>query len=178
VFLSKHGIWTPDLVSEIRSNVVAIRRGAVTKEAELFLGLNIITNTGDTYYARRAAAETPSPNFAATTARLRLGSSSAAVAKTDTDVTTFITGASTAVDSGYPKTNNTDDADNTGDGVDIVSWRYQFGTSGFSGSVKEGAIVNAASPTSALNHFLFAAAIAKTNSDTLKVFVNHEALGS
>lgn len=177
VYKTVHGLWTPDNVVPIKRNVMAILRPDHGQgDPLLFLGRNIVTNDGDVYYAQRGVEATPTDDFSNTTAGLRLGSSSAAVSKTDTDVTTFITGALTAVDSGYPKSPD-DDADNTGDGTDIASWRYQYGTSAFSAAVKEGAIVdNDTTPTAALNHFLITE-FTKTNSDTLKMFINHEFLG-
>jgi hypothetical protein len=176
VYRSKNGIWTPDRVVEIKGSVLAVLRRPDGKY--LYAGRNIVTNDGDIYYAERGAVDTITTDFSNTTAGLRLGSNSAAVGKTDTSVNTFITGAATAVDSGYPQVTDPD-ADNTGDGADIVSWRYQYGTGAFSATVKEGAIVdNDASPTKALNHFLFASSFAKTNSDTLKVFVNHTMNGT
>jgi len=177
VYRTANGLWTPDAVVPIHGNVLALLRQDMGEaDPLLFVGRNIVTNDGDVYYAQRGVEATPTDDFSNTTAGLRLGSSSAAVAKGDTDVTTFITGAATAVDSGYPKSPD-DDTDNTGDGNDIASWRYQYGTSAFSAAVKEGAIVdNDASPTGALNHFLITE-FTKTNSDTLKMFINHEFLG-
>ena len=140
---------------------------------QMFVGANTVTNDGDIYYAERGAVDTITTDFSNSTAGLRLGSSSAAVAKTDTDVTTFITGANTAITATYPQVTDPD-ADNTGDGADIVSWKFDFGASAFSAEVKEGAIVdNDGSPSKALTHWTITA-FTKTTSDTLKVFVNHE----
>ena len=74
---------------------------------------------------------------------------------------------------------NDSDGDNTGSGVDIVSWRYSYlTTEGNVSGIIEGAIVDDdTTPTGALTHFLFAASFNKTSSDTLKVFVNHEFAG-
>ena len=178
VFRTANGLWTPDDTVPIHSNVLAILRGDMGREDPLlFLGRNIVTNDGDIYYAERGAVDSITTDFSNGTAGLRLGSSSAAVAKTDTSVTTFISGAATAVDSGYPQVSDPD-ADNTGDGTDIVSWRYQYSAGAFSAAVKEGAIVdNDGSPTKALNHFLITE-FTKTSSDTLKMFINHEMSGA
>jgi hypothetical protein len=177
VYRSKHGIWTPDRVVPIKANIIAILRQRGVEDPLLFVGANTVTNDGDIYYAERGTAATPTTDFSNTTAGLRLGSSSAAVAKTDTDVTTFITGANTAVDSTYPKVSD-GDADNTGSGTDIASWRYQYAAGAFSAQVKEGAIVdNDGTPTKALTHFTITA-FTKTTSDTLKFFVNHQFNGT
>jgi len=177
VYRTANGLWTPDNVVPLKGNVMAILRPDLGEgDPLLFVGKNIVTNDGDIYYAERAAVDTITTDFSNGTAGLRLGSSSAAVGKTDTTVTTFISGAATAVDSGYPQVTDPD-ADNTGDGADIVSWRYQYSSGAFSAAVKEGAIVdNDGAPTKALNHFLITE-FTKTNSDTLKMFINHEMLG-
>ena len=81
-------------------------------------------------------------------------------------------------DATYPQTDD-QDGDNTGAGVDIVTWRYSYTTAqGNVVDIIEGAIVdNDTTPTAALCHFLFAGIFTKTSSDTLKVFVNHTFTG-
>ena len=136
--------------------------------------INIVTNDGDLYYAQSAVAETPTDDFDAAAAGLRLGTASTAPVKTNTDVTTEDSNGRLAIDATYPKTND-GDSDNTGAGTDIVTWRFSYSTSeGNITGIAEGAIVdNRTTPTAALTHFLFAASFNKTSSDTLKVFVNH-----
>jgi hypothetical protein len=152
---------------------------AVLRQPELGLervipGLNIVTNDGDQYYAQMACGETPTDDFDGGSGGLRLGSSNTAPTKTDTDVTTFLSGTGHALDATYEKTND-GDSDNTGAGVDVVTWRFSYATGeGNASGIQEGAIVDSiSSPTAALTHFLFAASFNKTSSDTLKVFVNH-----
>jgi len=155
---------------ELRAiNVVAVIEREDGSE-EYIPGANIVTNDGDQYYAEAAVG---SPSWSV--AGLRLGTSNTAVAKTDTDVTTFLTGSGKAIDATYPKTNDAD-TDNTGAGVDIVTWTTSYTTSEGNGTgIQEGAIVdNITTPTKALCHFLFAASFDKTSSDTLKVIVNHQ----
>jgi len=176
--------WLDQLVDEVQrgraqeivlaGKVAAVLRNPFTGMELLIPGVNIVTNDGDTYYAQSAAAETPTNDFNGASSGLRLGSASTAPTKTDTDVTTFLTGTGHALDATYEKTND-GDADNTGAGVDIVTWRYSYLTSeGNATGIAEGAIVdNITTPTAALTHFLFAASFNKTSSDTLKVFVNH-----
>lgn len=158
----------------IVGKVVAVLENKKTGKKRIIHGLNIVTNDGDTYYAQSAVAETPSDDFDAAVGGLRLGSDNTAPTKADTDVTTFLTGSEHALDATYPLTDDPD-ADNTGSGVDIVTWRYSYTTSeGNVDGIIEGAIVdNRTTPTAALTHFLFAASFNKTASDTLKVFVNH-----
>lgn len=156
-------------------NVVAILENVKTGHKKIIHGLNIVTNDGDAYYAQMACAETPDDDFDGASSGLRLGTGTTSPTKTDTDVTTFLSGSDHALDSGYEKTND-DDPDNTGAGVDIVTWRFSYATDEGNGTdIAEGAIVdNKTTPTAALTHFLFAAAFDKTSSDTLKVFVNHQ----
>jgi hypothetical protein len=141
-------------------------------------GLNIVTNDGDVYYAQSSVAETPTDDFDAAGAGFRLGTNGTAPTKTSTDVGTEDSAGRKATDGTYPQTNDSD-GDNTGAGVDIVTWRVSYTTAEANiTGIQEGAIVDdRTTPTAALTHFLFAASFNKTASDTLKVFVNHEMLG-
>lgn len=143
------------------------------KGDEYIPGANIVTNDGDEYYAG-AAVGAPSWSVAG----LRLGTGSTAPTKTDTDVTTFVSTSDKATDATYPKVND-DDVDNTGAGLDVVSWRVTYTTSEANATgINEGALVDSVTtPTKALCHFLFAASFDKTSNDTLKVFVNHSFTG-
>lgn len=150
-------------------NVAAILRNVRTGVERVILGSNIITNDGDQYYAEGTVG---APSWSV--AGMRMGTGATAPAKTDTDVTTFLAGSGKATKATYPKTADAD-ADNTGAGVDIVTWTHEYATTeGNGNNIAEGAIVNnIATPTKALTHFLFAATFNKTASDTLKVIVNH-----
>ena len=136
---------------------------------------NVVTNDGDQYYAQSAVGETP----AFTVAGCRLGTGVTTPTKSDTDVTTFFTGGGKATKATYPKTND-GDSDNTGSGVDKVTWCFEFSESeGNQADIAEIAIVdNISTPTVALSHALFASTFTKTTSNTLKIFVNHEILGA
>lgn len=173
VLRSRAGLWVMGMLVEKHQNVLAVLRRSCDKPV-LIPACNIVTTTGDRFYAEQACGQTPNVNYGAAGAGLRLGSSNTAPSKSSTDVTTFLSGTGKAIDAGYRKTND-DDADNTGAGTRIVSWRFSYSTSeGNQNGIQEGAIVNdRASPTSALTHFLFASSFNKTSSDTLKVFVNH-----
>jgi hypothetical protein len=180
--------WMDMLVEKIKrerssqeSQLVFGQVLAVVKNEQLGMsfvmpGLNIVTDDGDIYYAQMAAGETPDDDFAA--GGLRLGSATTAPTKADDDVTTFLATSGHAVDATYPQTADAD-TDNTGDGPNVVTWRFSYTTAeGNVAGIDEGAIVdNTTTPTAALTHFLFAAEFSKTSSDTLKVFVNHEFTG-
>lgn len=158
----------------ITGTVLALLRNEALGFELAIPGVNIVTNDGDTYYAQMVASEAPDDDFDGTNSGLRLGSDNTSPTKSDTDVTTFLSGSAHALDGGYEKTDD-DDSDNTGAGVDVVTWRYSYTISeGNVSSIIEGAIVDdRTTPTAALTHFLFAASFDKTSSDTLKVFVNH-----
>ena len=142
-------------------------------------GLNIVTNDGDQYYAQAAMGESVTDDFTAAAAGLRLGSANTAPTKTDTDVTTFLSGTDHVIDATYPQTND-GDSDNTGAAVDTATWTYSYLTSeGNTTGIQEGAVsdVRAGPSTAVLSHFLFAASFDKTSSDTLKVILNGNFLG-
>lgn len=178
--------WLDELVARVLAErkdtegvLVTGKVLAVIRQPQLGLelvipGLNIVTDKGDKYYAQKACGETPTDDFSGTNAGLRLGTGSTSPTKSSGDVTTENSAGRHALDSTYEKTNDAD-ADNTGAGVDIVTWRFSYTTSeGNISAINEGAIVdNRTTPTGALTHFLFAASFNKTSSDTLKVFVNH-----
>lgn len=162
----------------IIGNVVAV----LTHEdgsQEVFTTKNIVTSSGDLHYAQRAMGQTPTIAYQSAPAGLRLGSGSTAPTKSDTSVTTYLTGTTHTVDATYPRTADPD-AGNTGSGTTTGTWRYSYLTSeGNAIGIREGAIVNnTTTPTACLSHFLFPAAFTKTSTDTLVVYVNNLFLGA
>ena len=93
---------------------------------------NLVTNDGEIFYAKQGAGETPSANEDFSTGYFDISTTAYTEAETDTyneyDVsgTGSISGSIQAFTSGYPKTNDTGDADNTGDGTDVVSYAVNF----------------------------------------------------
>ena len=183
--------WLDKLVEEIRfvnkdfsgelliGQILAILRHPQSGEELLVPGLNIVTNDGDVYYAQLAMSDSLTDDFQAAGAGLRLGSDNTTPTKTDTDVTTFLSGSDHVIDGSYPQSNDSD-GDNTGAGTSVMTWTYSYLTSeGNVSSIIEGAIsdVRAGPSTAVLTHFLFASVFSKTSSDTLKVIVNHTILG-
>lgn len=164
----------PDDRVAVRGLVVAVLEGP--RGRRMYKTRNIITNAGDEWYAQSACGEIPTNAFA----NLVLGSAGSVPAKTDTyDSITPIAGTNKAKSTGYPKTND-DDPDNTGKGVDIVSWKFEYAKADFSAPSITDGVITIASPAAGspvLCHFKFAEAFAKTADDTLKVFVNHEMSG-
>ena len=143
---------------------------------------NLVTNDGEIFYAKQGAGETPSANEDFSTGFFDMSTTAYTEAETDTyneyDVsgTGSISGSIQLFTSGYPKTNDTGDADNTGDGTDVVSYAVNYSAAAWNDTdIEQGAIHDNATPVTAskiLCVFSFTS-FAKTSSDTLKVFVNH-----
>ena len=143
---------------------------------------NLVTNDGEIFYAKQGAGETPATNEDFQAGRFEMGTTAYTEAETDAFTNFDVSGASKISGSnqvftaGYPKTNDTGDADNTGDAVDAVSYAVNYSASAWNdANVEQGCIHDKSSPVSAtklLSVFSFTS-FAKTSSDTLKVFVNH-----
>lgn len=180
-----------------KENVCIVKTHYDTEAYEItkdwIYGFNVVTNDGDTYYARSAVGETPLTNQdfdSAAEGRLVLRNMAVVPAKTDT-YTQLDTGGGAldaaatdyqALNATYPLTNDAD-GDNTGAGVDIATWLYDWLTTELNATgIVGGGIVDRQSmdppPAGAflLNHFTVTS-FDKTAADTLKVFVNHEMAG-
>jgi hypothetical protein len=156
-------------------NVYAILRNKKTGKERIIPGHNLVTTNGDIWYAQKAGGSS-----AFTVVGMRLGVGTPSPAKGDNDVASFSAGGTHNTDAGYPKVSD-DDADNSAyASVNSNTFRVSFGTGDANiTNIREGAMVDSlSSPTKALCHFVFAANFTKTSSDTLKVFVNHNLLGS
>ena len=146
---------------------------------EVFTTKNIVTSSGDLHYAQCSMGQTPTINYKIAPAGIRLGSGSTTPAKSDTTVTTYLTGTTHAIDATYPRTADPD-AGNTGSGTTTCTWRYSYTMAeGNAIGIREGAIVNnTTTPTACLSHFLFPVAFTKTVSDTFVLYVNNMFLGA
>ena len=143
---------------------------------------NLVTNDGEIYYAKKGAGETPATNENFLSGRFEMGTTAYTEAETDTFTSFDVSGSSKIANSRqtftstYPKTNDTGDADNTGDATDAVSYAVNYSAASWNDTdVEQGCIHDNSSPVSAtklLSVFSFTS-FAKTSSDTLKVFVNH-----
>ena len=161
---------------------------------EWFYGANIVTNDGDIHYAKRACSEAPSANEdfravasgAGATCILRNHGSAITPAKDNTynNVSSPIvsTGAQKDCTSAYPKTND-GDSDNSGAGVDVVTYKFEWTTAQIDTSsgnpITGGCIVDKAATLGnnpkILTHWNFATPTSfhKTSTDTLTLYVNH-----
>ena len=172
--------------SGIKGNVIMILQDAATGRVEKIVEAhNIVTDAGDQYYAERAC-KTP----AAVVYTFHRGKLGIAASYRQSEGKAVTYGAFTfgggwtgvqSFDSGYPKTSDTD-TDNTGSGADIVTYRRTYSTSQGNYTIKALGIVRFGATTTAavtlrylLNYVTLSVAqqVTKTNSQTLKVFVNH-----
>ena len=153
--------------------VVVIERQDGTKDIRRYDDVNIVTNAGDRWYAQRAAGETPTNNFNT----MVLGNGTQPTWGKTSNYSNLggpISGSAKVVSSGYPKTNDTD-PDNTGGGVDVVTWKFSWAKADFSATGINQAVITIPSPTSGspiLTGFNMTA-FDKTSNDTLTIFVNH-----
>lgn len=179
VYRSLGGLFVPlfDAFVSKHNNILAVLKRPDGKI--LIPGANIVTDAGDEYYAQKSAGETPSPS---NTFDVHVLASAGTPGKSATyDSFTPIASTEKAHSATYPKTLDTD-TDNTGAGVDIVTYLASYAKTDFSHSAITHGMITNASPTLSpdeplLTGYAFASSFAKTTDDTLKVFVNHEFLG-
>lgn len=154
--------------------VTAILRNIHTGIVRVHRTHNIVTDAGDIHYAQRGVNAAPTNLFDT----LWLGTSASAVpAKAnDSDDLTFIAATNKTVKATYPLVND-GDADNTGAGVDVATWTFEYLAGDFSSALITDGMIGVGAHGAAkpiLTHFEFTGGVfEKTSSDTLKVIVNH-----
>lgn len=161
----------------IESDVFVVLTNHQTGEIRVVHGKNIVTDEGDKFYAQSACGETPTNAF--TTLYLATGGP-ATPAKDDNYGTFTGVQSGKAKSAGYPKTND-DDGDNTGKGVDVVSWGFAFTTG--DGPYTDIthcfiSITGASGTDPILNSYKWAASWSKDGDTSAKVFVNHTMNGT
>lgn len=175
VYRTAAGLWAYSAVVPRHQNILGVLRQGDDPQAHLILGSNIVTNAGDIYYATRMANGSPTNTF--NTHELA-SAGTPGKANNRSDVTAI--GSTQKTNSAtYPKVND-GDSDNTGAGVDICTHLAEYTKGDFNAtSITHGIITNPTPGASeaCLTIYAFSAGFAKTADDTLKVFVNHEALG-
>lgn len=175
VYKTRHGIEVPLLGAHVpkHRNVLAV---LTRPDGKLLIpASNIVTDAGDTFYAQMGAGEVTTNAF---------GVQAMATAGTPGKSANYggftpIAGSVKAHTATYPKTAD-GDTDNTGAGVDIVSYLVSYSKADFNDpAISHGVITNATpgGTEPLLTGYAFLAPFAKTANDTLKVFVNHEMLG-
>lgn len=149
-----------------------------TGEIKIIPGKNIVTTAGNTYYAERSCEQTPTNAFI----NLYLataGPDPCTVTDNYSDFTLH-TGGEMAVSSGYPICPCTD-AENTGKGATIVTWKYEYlTTDGPFTDITHSFIAQAgASGTDPLlNAYKWASSWSKDAATTAIIYTNHTMLGS
>ena len=179
IFKSAAGLFFPeyDVVASRRNNVLAVRRrmdvigGVLVPRINIIPASNIATNDGDYFYARAVYDESNIDTFDV----MELGSAGTPAKGADRSDFTPIGSTEKALTSGYPTTDD-QDADNTGAGTDVISYRSNWAANDFTAAaVSHGWITNATPGASEnlLTGYVFPAPFAVTATDTLKVIVNH-----
>jgi len=161
---------------QIGGKVFAIVTDEKTGFKRVYETHNIVTDAGDEYYAEAGAqkgGEVITNDFS----QMELGTLGTPGKAATTSSFTLIAATAKTVKATYPKTNDTADADNTGDAVDAVTWTFEWAGADFNDpAITHGWIVVAAHGAAApiLTGFAFTGgAFAKAATDTLKVIVNH-----
>lgn len=172
-----------DILVPRHHNVVAVLQRP--HEKLLIPAHNIVTLAGDVFYAenigkgiRGSGASTNAFNrhamcSARTSAWAKTGSAS------QYGNGTVIAGSSQANDASYPLTADAD-TDNTGAGADILTHRVSYTAAAFNGTIVAGMFHDSAQTVAGsplLSGYDFTS-FAKANTDTLKVFLNHDVTGS
>lgn len=169
---------TKELLRIAQGDALLILENHLTGKIRKIWGRNIITNEGDKWYAQKACGESPANNFA----NMYLATAGPATpAKTDNYGSfTVASGSEKAKTGGYPMTNDTD-ADNTGKGVDIVSWKHEYATSDGPFTNIQWAFIAKAGASGTdpiLNSYKWGSPWSKDTATSAKIFANHEMLGS
>jgi len=179
MYRSAAGLYFPDhsLVTPKHRNVLAVLRRP-DGEGIIIPASNIVTNAGDIFYAQMAAGESPTNVFGVHEMCSAFASSTGDKTIDRADFTP-IASSEKAHSSGYPTTDDAD-SDNTGAGVDIVTYLASYAGGDFNHAAITHGLITNATPGSAeplLTGYAFASSFEKTAQDTLKVFVNHEMAG-
>ncbi len=155
-----------------QENVVVLLKRK-NKVVDFVFGKNIVTLTGEIYYAQKACAESPTNNYA----DVYLASNGPATpAKGDNRGNfTDIASSNKAKSGGYPKSSD-NDTDNTGAGNNVVSWLFSYAANDGNFAGIGWAYVTKNSPAANDNllcSIKFGANWNKDGNTSAKVFVNH-----
>jgi hypothetical protein len=175
--LRRLDFWRLREMLGIDADAFVVLTNEKTGAVRVIPGRNLVTDEGDKYYAQSACGETPTKTFA----NLYLATSGPDPVLKTTDYDDFggITGekAPTAT---YPKTND-GDSDNTGAGVDVISWKYEYTTSdGPFTDITHSfiSVASAGAGEAILNGYKWAAAWSKDAATSAKIFANHTVNGT
>lgn len=166
-----------DLLGAPGKDALLVLTNEKTGEQEFVWGRNIVTDAGDTWYAQKACGESPTNTFA----NLYLAVGGPATPGKSDNYGSFTTPqGEKAVTATYPKTND-GDSDNTGAGVDVVSWKFEYSTSDGPFTDITHSFISKASASGTdpiLNSYKWASSWSKDSSTSAKVFCNHTMNGT
>jgi hypothetical protein len=171
VYQSRSGLWLPDFDAVIRrtDNVFALL-GKPWGDLILIPGCNIVTDTGDVFFAQVGAQASPTNGFTTWEMCTAGTPGKAAIRSTFT----VIAGSQLVQDATYPKAND-GDADNTGAGTKVRTSRVSYTAASFNNAAITHGLITNASPAAGeplLAGWAWSSSINKTSQDTLKCFHN------
>ena len=180
-FTSKAGLWLKDvdLVVPLRPPPGWNVRGCLylpTGEKALVAGHNLISTAGELHYAELIAQSTPTNAFGVT--ELASAVPATPAAGDDRSDYTIIASSEVAHSAGYPKIND-GDADNTGAGADVYTFKSEWSAAAGNWSDIDGGIITNASPgaSEAILTGYTISNFAKDSSTALTIWVNHAPTG-
>jgi len=153
-----------------------------TGETKHIWGKNLVTDAGDVWYAESACGESPTNTFANLYLATACAEGGGDPLKDSNygDFTVHDPSGEKAKTATYPKSND-QDGDNTGAGTDIVTWLFEYTTGDGPFVAVTHSFIAKASATGTdpiLNGYKWAAAWAKDDATSAKIFANHEMLGA
>lgn len=179
----------------IPGSVVVVLQDQRTGKKRTIVTKNLILDAGDLYYSQRAGLLTIGPpvsplptNFTDSNGVPDMiaemydntpANNAPAKGNDRSDLLgTIIPGSAQGIDATYPQVNDPD-SDNTGAGVDILTYRISYGTADAINPdtpITDLILTNPSPGASepALNHAEFPTPFDKTINDTMKVFINHQ----
>lgn len=147
---------------------------------------NLITTIGLEYYGYQGTgigSQVPTAHFTSGANQtfdgvFGLGSAGSApsVGSGFADITNLVTGSLLVPDTNYPQNDDTGDADNTGDGINVVTYTRTWAAGVADDPAIDRVFITNPSPTgdeNMLMYAVFGAPINKTSNDSLKVIINH-----
>jgi len=170
----------------VKGHIVAVVTNSKTGEKRTYETRNIVTDAGDLFYQQRGVKTALPTNFTDGAGafdgimELYNGASAAPAKGNDrSDLVGLVVSSGQVIDATYPKLND-GDADNTGAGAGIITYRvsYALGTlvdTGIADVIITNPTPGAAEPV--LMHAEFGAPFDMTALDSLKVFINHAIAG-
>jgi len=152
---------------------VVLRGNEITGAVKIIPGRNIVSDAGDVWYAQVACGQVPTNTFA----NLYLATAGPVTPTKGDNYSDFtvVAGSSKAKTAGYPQSPDAD-ADNTGDGNDVVSWKFEYTTSDGPFTAITHSFIAAAGASGIdpiLNSYKWGAPWDKDASTSAKIFANH-----